>query len=225
MQTTPKWLLVPPVVALLLVLGPLSMQSGAAERQSAPAAPKAEAQADSHPAASPGSRDRLRPSLPATGPDLAQTLSTLVLVLALGVGGVLLVRKLRGGAAPLRGGNSVVALRQTLRLSAKHAVHALEFDDRVLLVGTSEKGVVMLDQGKLPERVADELEVLGRSAAQPGAVVDADDGAVPKNLVIPRPEHAPTRLPKPPQAPSAPVAARSPGLGDFRTLLQKAGRA
>lgn len=234
LQAMPKWLLIPPVAALLLVLGPLSMTSGAAERQKVSTVQKPEIGQDPAATSANNTRDpKGRVSLPPTGPDFAQVLSTLALVLMVGIGGVLALRRLRNGTPAARGGSAVVSVRQTLRLSARQAVHALEFDDRILLVGTSEKGVVLLDQGKLPERIADELEVLGRSQAQPEALVAAeveDDGAVPKNLVIPRPERPAVRLPKAPQSPLAPAAAAAtgstaPGLGDFRTLLQKAGRA
>ncbi len=232
LKATPKWLLVPPVAALLLVLGPLSMTSGAAERQKVlPTAQKPDIGQESGATPATAGRDtKGRVSLPPTGPDFAQVLSTLALVLMVGIGGVFALRRLRQGAPAARGGSSVVSVRQTLRLSARQAVHALEFDDRILLVGTSEKGVVLLDQGKLPERVADELEVLSRSQALPVQAAGAeteDDGAVPKNLVIPRPERPAVRLPKAPQNPLAPAAATAtaPGLGDFRTLLQKAGRA
>jgi hypothetical protein len=66
--------------------------------------------------------------------------------------------------------------------------------------------------------------VVGRAPGRTLDVVadDEDDGAVPKNLVIPRPEKAaPRRAPTPPQARNADA---SPSLADFRNLLQKAGR-
>lgn len=231
MKSMPKWLLVPPAVALLLLLGPLSMQGGsaraattAATRQPTSQQPESEPAPTPAQAAAPG---KARAPLAAPrSPDLLQMGSAFVAVLLLGVGGLLVLRKLRGGAAPSRG-TPLATLRQTLRLSGKQAVHAIEFDDRILLVGEHERGLVLLDSGKLPERAADEAEVLARQAA-PAPVEPDDDGATPKNLLIPRPD-APVRhrLPTPPALPGTPGAAAraTPGLNDFRALLQKAGRA
>ena len=151
--------------------------------------------------------------------------SGLLGVLLLGVGGLFVLRRLRGGAVATRG-TTLMTLRQTLRLGARQALHAIEFDERILLVGETDKGLVLIESGKLPERTADEQEVLARAAT--GQHVDAtasddDEGAVPKNLVIPRPEQPARRLPKPPVDPAP--KSHAPGLNDFRNLLQKVGRA
>ena len=222
LKTTPKWLLVPPAVALLIVLGPLSMHGQTANpngnanavpqrSDAAPVASQSGAPGDAAPrSARPG------PTLPRT-PDLWQMASALGGVLLLGIAGIVLLRKLRGGAVPVRGAAPLVTLRQTLRLSSKQAVHAIEFDDRVLLIGEHERGLALLDSGRLPDRASDEAEVLARAVAD-------EDGAVPKNLVIPRP-------PRPPAQRPARAAAATDGtkanvdLNDFRTLLQKVGRA
>jgi flagellar biogenesis protein FliO len=221
MKSMPKWLLVPPAVALLL-LGPLSMQGGSAAAskplaaEAPPAAPPAAAEADP-------ARTVRTPQVPRT-PDLWQMGSALVGVLLLGVGGVMLLRKLRGGATPTRG-STLATLRQTLRLSARQAIHAIEFDDRILLVGEHERGLVLIESGRLPDRAADEATVFARhggaGTAGPGA---PEDGAVPKDLVIPRPDNpGRPRLPTPPVMPAP--ARQFGGLNDFRALLQKAGRA
>ncbi len=224
MKSMPKWLLIPPAVALLLVLGPLSMQGSSTANAATTAAANLKTQqpeAESGPTAAaqrPG-----RPVLAAPrSPDLLQMCSALVGVLLLGVGGVMLLRKLRGGAAPSRG-STIASLRQTLRLSARQAVHAIEFDDRILLVGEHERGLVLLDSGKLPERAADEAEVMARRAppAAAAAEPDEDEGATPRNLLIPRPETPSRRIPT---QPAMPAARPTPDLNHFRTLLQKAGR-
>ena len=49
-----------------------------------------------------------------------------------------------------------------------------------------------------------------------------DEGATPRNLLIPRPELPPQR--RIPTPPAMPAARPTPGLNDFRNLLQKAGR-
>lgn len=226
MKSMPKWLLVPPAVAFLLVLGPLSMQTGAAAAPTAPPAAQQPEPQPEAPATAPV-RTARSPIAAPRGPDLVQMGSALAGVLLLGVVGVVVLRKLRGGASPTRG-STLATLRQTLRLSARQAVHAIEFDDRILLVGEHERGLVLLDSGKLPERAADEAEVIARSLGA-AAHHDADagdeaEGATPRNLVIPRPSNPlPARLPTPPAIPTGPRP--TPGLNDFRNLLKKAGRA
>jgi hypothetical protein len=147
--------------------------------------------------------------------------SALVGVLLLGVAGLLVLKRLRRGARPA-GATALATLHQTLRLSPRQAVHAIEFDDRILLVGEHERGLVLLDRGRTGS-ADDEAAVLGRgalTAADLAAAVDADDdGAVPRDLVIPRPPHGP-RSP----APAVGTAPRATRLNDFRSLLQKASR-
>lgn len=216
MKSMPKWMFVPPAVALLLLLGPLSMQGGST--------PGPAAETAAPPPAVPATQETGRlartPQAPRT-PDLWQMSSALVGVLLLGVGGVMLLRKLRGPSKPTRG-STLATLRQTLRLSARQAVHAIEFDDRILLVGEHERGLVLLDSGRLADRAEDEAVVLARNGTAGGTATDHDDGAVPKDLVIPRPEHQGRRpFPTPP----LPTPSRPAGLNDFRALLHKAGRA
>jgi flagellar biogenesis protein FliO len=210
----PKWLLVPPAVALLLILGPLSMRG-------ADAAPDATAAPVTTPAAAPatapeGRNSRATPPAAPRTPDLWQMSSALIGVLLLGAGGIFVLRRLRGGAAPT-GTSTLATLRQTIRLGQKQALHAIEFDDRILLVGETERGLTLLDRGRLPNAIADEAEVLGRTAA---ATADDDDGAVPRNLVIPRPANPPART----LARAAAATATQQRLNDFRNLLQKAAR-
>ncbi len=219
MKATSKWLMIPPAVAMLILLGPLSMQAGSSKTVTSDGPPATAAATEEA-----KSTARAVPALPRT-PDLWQMSSALVGVLLLGVGGILVLRRLRGGRAPARG-STLVTLRQTLRLG-RHAVHVLEFDDRILLVGEHERGLALLEGCKLPDRSADETEVLARHAtAAPtsaGTTAD-DDGAVPRNLVIPhRHPMPPRRLPTPPV--TATAARGNVGLNDFRALLQKVGRA
>lgn len=223
MKPMPKWLLIPPAVALLMVLGPLSMQ-GETPANAASKTPRLQ-QPEAEPAPTTGAnRQAPKPLVTPRSPDLLQMGSALVGVLLLGVVGIMVLRKLRGGATPTRSGSPLATLRQTLRLSGKQALHAIEFDDRILLVGEHERGLVLLDSGKLPERAADEAEVLARHQAPTRtAEPDEDEGATPRNLLIPRPEVPPARrIPTPPATQAAPRA--TPTVTDFRNLLQKAGR-
>ncbi|MCA8951818.1 MAG: flagellar biosynthetic protein FliO [Planctomycetes bacterium] len=212
MKPIPKWLMIPPAVALLLVLGPLTMRG--------PGAVAAPATGDATPAEAeaPGTL------LPKT-PDFWQLGSALAGVLLLGTVAVLGLRRLRGGATPARGQKAkVVTLRQTLRLGQRQALHAIEFDDRILLVGESERGLALIESGRLPDTLGDEADANHRAAELlESALVAAEDGATPKNLVIPRPEQPSRALPKRP-AVVARQGTPSPSLNDFRALLQKAGR-
>jgi flagellar biogenesis protein FliO len=211
----PKWLLVPPAVALLLILGPLSMR-GADAAPDGPAAPVTTQTAAPETAPEGRSSRATPPAAPRT-PDLWQMSSALIGVLLLGAGGIFVLRRLRGGAAPT-GTSTLATLRQTIRLGQKQALHAIEFDDRILLVGETERGLTLLDRGRLPNAIADEAEVLGRTAA--ATADDDDDGAVPRNLVIPRPANTPART----LAKAGATRATQQRLNDFRNLLQKAAR-
>ncbi len=221
-KSLPKWLLLPPAVALLMILGPLSMQGGptnGAASSTPPPSTSEPATPESAPAVADRVAGRTAPAVPRT-PDLWQMGSALIAVLLLGAAGVMLLRKLRGGAVPVRGSAPLITLRQTLRLSARQAVHAIEFDDRILLIGEHERGLALLEGGRTIDR-SDESEVAQRGLTSFDAI--EEDGAVPKNLVIPRPPRptAPTR-----PAPAAAAATnRNQGLNDFRALLQKVGRA
>lgn len=219
LKSLPKWLFLPPAVALLMVLGPMSMQSGAAA--ATPTTPATTPDAAETPAPAKGERlaGGPAPAAPRT-PDMLQMASALGAVLLLGAAGVMVLRKLRGGAVPARGSAPLVTLRQTLRLTARQAVHAVEFDDRILLIGEHERGLVMLDGSRAADR-GDEAEILSRRTAELAAA--DEDGAVPKNLVIPRPPKP--AAPKLPSRSEPAAMPRNPGLNDFRALLQKVGRA
>ncbi|MBM3960546.1 MAG: hypothetical protein FJ306_01375 [Planctomycetes bacterium] len=237
MKPLPKWFLIPPAAAAIVVLGSLTQGSAAPTRTAnpapataptaAPAAPSAPASEPTPAADAPAAAARRETPIGPKAPDLGQMLTALAAVLGLGVAGVYVLRQLRGPARP-SGDGKLMTLRQSLRLSPRHTLHAIEFDERIVLVGETERGLALVDGGKLPDRAADEAAVQARAAAIAAADDDDDDGgAVPKDLIIPRPERPlPTR---PLRAPAAkPAAANAPApapaLADFRNLLQQAGR-
>ncbi|MCK5945501.1 MAG: flagellar biosynthetic protein FliO [Planctomycetes bacterium] len=232
MKSTPKWLLIPPAVALLLVLGPVSMSGGSKEapEQTPPATEPAPATA-AKPATTESADGKLPGSLVPRTPDMWKMSSALVGVLLLGAGGLLVLKKLRGGASPT-GTQTLATLRQTVRLGNKQSLHAIEFDNRILLVGESDKGLTLIESGTLPEAVSDEAAVLARTDIVVG---DDDEGATPKNLLIPRPEQpaaqAATQAAARQRATHKPAANRPTKadlaiakLNDFRTMLEKAAR-
>jgi len=215
MKPIPKWLMIPPAIALLLVLGPLSMAN--------PTSVANPTSASTEPSAQPAAADtvRARPSLP-QAPSFWKIGSALIGVLLLGGLGLYGLRRLRGGAIPTRG-TTFLTLRQSMRLGQRQALHAVEFDDRILLIGETERGISLIESAKSPNLSDDEAEVTTRAAELLSTIAMNEDGAVPKNLQIPRPPNGPSQT-----APRQPVLPRptsqTPGLGDFRALLQKAGR-
>jgi len=226
MPNNRKWLRLPPAVALLIVLGPLSMRTNTARATDVPQAEVAEAQPlpEALPAAtqSPKGKTNALP-VPRT-PDLWQVTSTLIGVLLLGGATLMVLRRMR--TAPATGSTGAVTLRQTLRLAPNKTLHAVEFDGRLLLVGASEKGLQLLHAGgAAADAAADEATIAARSQAAVAIEEDEDEGATPKNLVIPRPPKPQQKLPTPPAV--ANEKAQPSGrdlIADFRTLLSKAGR-
>ena len=226
MPNNRKWLLLPPAVALLIVLGPLSMRTNTARATDVPQAEVAEAQPlpEALPAAtqSPKGKTNALP-VPRT-PDLWQVTSTLIGVLLLGGATLMVLRRMR--TAPATGSTGAVTLRQTLRLAPNKTLHAVEFDGRLLLLGASEKGIALLHAGgAAADAAADEATIAARSQAAVAIEEDEDEGATPKNLVIPRPPKPQQKLPTPPAV--ANEKAQPSGrdlIADFRTLLSKAGR-
>ena len=224
MPNNRKWLLLPPAVALLIVLGPLSMRGGDARTQAEVATvPAPEAATQVEPVQKDPKQKGNALPVPRT-PDLWQVASTLIGVLVLGGATVALLRRMR--TAPATGNTGAVTLRQTLRLAPNKTLHAVEFDGRLLLLGASEKGIALLHAGgSTADAAADEATIAMRSQTVV-EIEDEDEGATPKNLVIPRPEKPAQKLPTPPSTP-APAAAQKPSrdlLNDFRALLAKAGR-
>ena len=200
MRIRNKWLLIPPAAALLLFLGPLR-----------PDAPKHTTGTEPAPAAD-AAKGGMVASLPRT-PDLWQVGSTLIGVLLLGGAGVFVFARMQKG--PRSGGEQVFTVRQTHRLSARQQIIAVEFDEQVLLLGAHDGALSVLSQGRLHDPARDDAQVRARAQVED----EADEGAVPKNLVLPRPERQPA--PTPPRKESP----RAQALGSFRSLLQKAGRA
>lgn len=219
MPANRKWLVLPPAVALLIVLGPLSMRSADASTEKVAPAPVA-APATTPTTQGPTADSRTQPLPLPKSPDLWQITSTLLGVLLLGGASLMVLRKLR--AAPATSGTGTVALRQTLRVSARAALHAVEFDGKMLLVGSSDRGLVLLHAANPQADAAEDERTI---AARSKVVEEEDEGAVPKNLVIPRPATPPAR-----RAPTAPAAAGVNSaaartlMDDFKSLLAKAGR-
>jgi flagellar biogenesis protein FliO len=231
MKSTPKWFLIPPAIAVLLILGPMSMGGSGDKNAASQGSGSANiaAPANSQSTNEPSKARSVPGSLVPRTPDMWKMSSALVGVLLLGAGALIVLKRMRGGAVA-QGKTSLATLRQTVRLTAKQSLHAIEFDNRILLIGESDKGLTLLNQGSLPEAVNDEATVMARyQEAEP----QEEEGAVPRNLLIPRPETAQQRSkPLAPSAPANAARASTPSkadaaiakLNDFRNLLEKAGR-
>lgn len=195
MQDKWKWLAVPPALALLLFFGPWRNTPPQSVEVDAPRI----AAKDSRPTAVPGTW---------------QVLSTVFGLCLLGTAVVLGLARVRRNAQSTPG--NVVILRQSLRLSNRHAVHAVQFDDQILLLGECDATLRVLRASADPDVAAAEAA----TARAPTRVTrdardDDDEGAVLKDMVIPRPPQGAVRPTKPAKPPS-------PALSDFRTLLKKA---
>ena len=210
MQANLKWLLLPPALALVMFLGPF----GANPREREPAA-TTPAEPAAGPAAAGPSAERPAPRA-SFAPSLWPVGSTLLGVVLLGFATLVLARRL--GRSD-RGAERLITLRQSLNLGPRQRVHVVQFEDRVLLLGESNGHLVVLDNAADVQAAADDRRVAGR-----GAERDLEEGAVPRDMVLPsRPpvaarkaaRAAPARV-APPAAPQVQLAA------DFKKLLRRA---
>lgn len=186
-----KWLLLPPAIALILFLGPLRGGIGTV-------APTDEGQGSIPPTAiTPGE------GIPVI-PGMDQIISTLLGVLILGAVGIIVFAKTRKPkSSGLRTG--LVEHKQTLRVTAKHQVHVLQFDGQLLLLGTCESNMTILRSGESSDATADELALVARDQEE-----EEEEGAVPKDMILPRPSGKRAQLPK------------TMNLSQFTKLLAKA---
>jgi flagellar biogenesis protein FliO len=194
MQSKTKWFLIPPALAVILFLGPLR------DAAPAPRAPQERAASEQPKAA----ERAAGAGLPAA-PGLWQVGSALLGVLLLGGGLLYALARWRG--APAAAGAPLVQLRQSLRLSARHHVHALQFDERLLLVGECDGRLTVLTSCAGDESVADEQALRERDTD--------DEGAVPRDMVLPH--RKPQQVLKPPRASGRAAIA----LADFKRLLRR----
>ncbi len=214
MRIDKRWLLVPPVLGLLLVMGPLRPGEQAAggageERGRRIVAPPASAlqvlskSETAQTAEPPATTDAGKPPVAIGGsapelPGLLELGVTLAGVLGLGALGLYALARLRGKQG--LGADGPARIRQTLRLTAKSTLHVVEFDGRTILVGAGEQGVTLL---------ADAAQAHDDEAA----LAERDDGVALRDMMIPRPAARPRSAP-------APTRSRAEA---FRDALEAAG--
>lgn len=212
MQASLKWLLVPPALALVLFLGPLRDFGASTPPTSAPETASTET---ANTKRDPKTARSTTPAVPAL-PNLSQAASALIGVLLLGGTFVFLLGKLRQSRAPSKGTH--IAVRQSVRLSPRNSLHAIQWDDRLLLVGECDGKLAVLKETADPQIALDEHSVTQRAAEED------DEGAVPRDMIIPRSPTKPARTAaaKPPTTPAA--AAATKALAEFKALLNRAQR-
>ena len=193
MQARYKWLLLPPAIALVLFMGPLRRVG----------LPSADSGSTQDIEAEVG-----RSIVPL--PDIWQVTSTLLGVLLLGGAGIMFLARFRRGPSPRRG--DLMSLRQSLRLSARHSVYAVQFDNSLLLLGESDNHLTLIRLGRDPEQLEDEEQLVSREA-------DEEEGAVLRDMVIPRPQEPATKVVRSSQIPK-PGRSR-PSLDEFKELLRR----
>lgn len=221
MRSKYAWLLLPPILALIVFLGPLQnlnddssssssslSSAGNKANNSALVSGPAGALAGTRPASA--KRASVGTGVPQL-PNFWQISSTLVGVLLLGVVFLGLMRKLKENSRVTP--NSPLVLRQSLRLSAKHHVHAVQYEDKILVLGTCENNVSVLCTGEDPSLAEDEARLAER---------EQEEGAVPRDMVLPRPDKKPRQLPKKPTTPTDVAQEAARKLANFRTLLKQA---
>ena len=195
MQAKYTWLLLPPALALVLFLGPFGATKPARDAE-----PPQTSSA---------------PDTPAS-PTIEQITSTLLGVLLVGGAAVVGLARWQGRRASGSTGD-VVRLRQSLRLSGRQAIHAVEFDGQLLLLGECDANVAVL-RATAAETDLEAEERFPQPGTAAAAIDDADEGATPRDLLIPRPARAATT-----RAAAAPTkSAEDPQLADFRALLKLA---
>src|SRR5262245_30948311 len=209
MQASLKWLLVPPALALLLFLGPLrdfgregGRENGGGAESSAPETPVRPARTGG------GEKAAKTPAVPS----VPQTVGTLALVLALGTGFVWLLAKLKRGGGATKG--DLIVVRQSARLSPRQQLHVVQWDDRLLLLGECDGKLAVLRETADPQVAADERQAIA-------AADDGDDGAVPRDMLIPRAPRAKAAVAAASASRANPKAKAV--LAEFKALLSRAG--
>ncbi len=200
MQARYKWLILPPAVALVLFMGPL------------------------RDVGMPPTNDELVPEVSSQGPSLEsevgqgiipmpsawQVGSTLLGVLLLGGAGIMLLARLRRG--PASRNSELMSLRQSLRLSQRHNIYAVQFDHSLLLLGECDGHLTLIKAGSDPEAMEDEERLASRG-------VEEDTGAVPRDMVLPRPGNSVAQQPRSPRSRTGSQAR--PTVDEFKDLLRR----
>ncbi|GEM_PF-3116823 len=196
-----KWIFVLPILAAVLVLLPVLIPSKAQPANRGPAGPSI----------STWKRGGTEAGI--QGPSFLTLTTSLGIVLLLGVGTIVILRKMQQGGAssPER----EVIVKESRRLSPKRTIHLVRAMDRLLLISESEIGIQLLSDLTPREEPATQptpvlvpqMEAPPQTSSQPAP---EEEGATPRDLLLPRNE----------KARQAAIKA-SAKLSNFRELMTK----
>ncbi len=196
-----KWIFVLPILAAVLVLLPVLIPSKANPGNQGPAGPSI------------STWKRGGSEAGVEGPSVLTLTTSLGIVLLLGVGTILILRKMQGGG--VNSPEREVIVKESRRLSPKRTIHLVRAVDRLLLVSESEMGVQLLsDLTPREESATQPAALLVPQVAIPQPEVEPtppeEEGATPRDLLLPRNE----------KARQAAIKA-SAKLSNFRELMTK----
>ena len=212
-QSRYLWLILPPILAAAFLLGPW----GPGQTEAiAPAQLPQEASS------------RVPPT-----PDIWQIASALVGVLVLGISSVVLIAKFKNGSMPSKPPRegSLISLRQSLRLSAKQRVHAIEFQSNLLLLAECDGNITILQNTSRSAAETDEWAVRSRDLDEatekevPRKTTARPVKRSPKQRVPATKKKVATRQVKRPRPATTSLdSVTASELADFKRLLQQTRR-
>ncbi len=145
----------------------------------------------------------------------------LVGLLILAGGTIYMIRKAQGGLETVK--DREIQVKESRRLSGKRLLHVVRAADRLLLLAESEHGLHLLSDLTPSEEVlaaqdlAKELQAARTLAAN--TQEDDDEGAILRDMVIPRPENKGKR----PQGNPAKAKPSPHTVAEFKKILQQLG--
>lgn len=140
-------------------------------------------------------------------------------LLILAGGTIYLIRKAQGGLETTK--DREIKLKESKRLSGKRVLHLVRAADRMLLLAESEHGLHLIsdltpsEEVLAAEDLANELQASRTLTQAPDD--DEDDGAILRDMVIPRPDK-PNQHSHPARGKPAPHT-----VAEFKKILQQLG--
>ena len=109
----------------------------------------------------------------------------------------------------------MLTIRQSLRLSARHRIHAVQFESAILLLGECDNNLVLLSKVPEPGIADDDLQLSQRAIEISNTGVDLRDTPSPESIA---------RIQRPATTNNSadPAAVAASNLADFKTLLKHA---
>ncbi len=179
-----KWIFVLPVLAAVLVLLPVLVPSRKKNLGN---------EGPTGPSISTWKRGGTEAGI--EGPSFLTLTTSLGIVLLLGVGTIVVMRKVQGSG--LNSPEREVVVKESRRLSPKRTIHLVRAVDRLLLISESEMGVQLLsdltprEEGAVQPVLVQQAPVTIPQPEAPRAKApEEEEGATPRDLLLPRNERA-----------------------------------